>query len=112
MNDVRDSLVRDVAERLVLGRQRYGHGVVVPVNAEKDWERELVEELLDAIVYAAANVLKKKGVNDDEDNAALLDEIRDRMFALYDCTIPPGREITVLDLCLFGYMSVKNRLLM
>ncbi len=93
------TLEHRIAERLALGRERYGHGVLVAENATKNWTSELIEELLDACVYAAADVLKKRGVAMDDDNAAILDLIRSRETATYEYGIK--NDASLLDLCLF-----------
>jgi hypothetical protein len=45
--------------RLDLGKVRYGHGLLHPSNENMNFRHELVEELLDAVVYAAADVVRK-----------------------------------------------------
>lgn len=92
-------LDRRIANRLALGRERYGHGVLVVENASKNWNSELVEELLDACVYAAADVLKKRGVTMDDDNAAILELIRSRETATYE--YGTENDASLLDLCMF-----------
>ena len=105
-DDVNRSVLRDIEERLRLGRERYGHGVLVPANADKNWKRELVEELLDAVVYAAADVLSKRGVADDEANDALTALVRERMDADYD--FQRSADTQTLDLCIFVARAVTS----
>ncbi len=47
-------LIDHVVTRLELGRERYGD---LDLAAPRDWSKELGEELIDALVYQAANVL-------------------------------------------------------
>ncbi len=105
-DDVNDSVIRDVEERLRVGRQRYGHGVLVQANSDKNWKRELVEELLDGVVYAAADVLTKRGVADDDANDALTALVRERVNAEYDFQRPTDTE--TLDLCIFVAKAVSS----
>lgn len=100
---------RLVSDRLALGKERYGHGVLVPENASKDWKTELVEELLDACVYAAADVLKKRGVERDDDNTQLFELIRSRDTATHDYGAVCVSDTSVLDLCLFVANAVVKK---
>lgn len=105
-------LIKSVEDRLCIGKQRYGHGVVVPCNASKNWNDELVEELLDACVYAAADVLRRRGIENDEDNVEILRLIADRAVAKHEYGSATDTEDThVLDLCMFvanAIMSYKK----
>lgn len=105
-NDIDRLVIRNVEERLRVGRERYGHGVLVPANADKNWKRELLEELLDGVVYAAADVLSKRGVTDDEANDALITLIRERMDANYD--FQRSTDTQTLDLCIFVAKAVSR----
>ncbi len=100
-------LGRRIAERLALGRERYGHGVIVPGNATKNWTSELVEELLDACVYAAADVLTKRGVENDDDNASILDLIKSRETGTY--VYGEENDAQLLDLCMFVTCAVLEK---
>lgn len=52
-------VVISILSRLELGRARYG---LLDLDADpRDWQRELGEELLDAVVYAACVRLTKGG---------------------------------------------------
>lgn len=93
--------IQRVEDRLRIGRERYGHGVVVPSNACKDWKNELVEELLDACVYAAADVLRKRGVSDDDENEEIMRLISDRAVAKHEYGDRSQHKDThFLDLCM------------
>ena len=105
-DDINGSVVREIEERLRVGKERYGHGVLAPANADKDWKRELVEELLDAVVYAAADVLSHRGVANDENNDALTALVRERMVAEYDFHRPTDTK--TLDLCIFVARAVMS----
>ena len=104
------NVCRLVRDRLEIGMQRYGHAVVVQENSDKNWKRELVEELLDAVVYAAADVLRARGVDTDVDNSQLMDVIRQRLHATvtYDESVDPT--VHLLDLTLFIAMSVTQNI--
>lgn len=89
-----------VEDRLRVGRERYGHGVVVPSNASKDWKNELIEELLDACVYAAADVLQKRGLQNDDENAEIMRLISDRAHGGHSRREDLGKDTHFLDLCI------------
>lgn len=50
--------------RLALGRERYGHGVVVDQSTkdfgteEDDWELMALEEMLDGLIYTTASIIR------------------------------------------------------
>lgn len=108
-DDLGDTVVRSIEERLLIGRERYGHGVLVPVNANKNWKRELVEELLDGVVYAAADVLTERGVVDDDANDALLTLVRERTCVEYEFQRPTDTE--TLDLCIFVAKAIASEII-
>jgi hypothetical protein len=58
-NGQADALVQLVADRLEVGRLRYGPLRVA--DDPRDWNRETLEELADACVYLAAEVMRRKG---------------------------------------------------
>lgn len=53
-------------ERLKLGKERYGHGVIVNDDTTKygtqdnNWESMMIEEALDGMIYAAAQLIRLK----------------------------------------------------
>jgi hypothetical protein len=120
-----------VQERLKIGWNRYGRGLLHPANDRLRFRQELVEELLDAVIYAAADVVRNKPqvllrVSFDDDgraktrltvqyegdhdgNDAILDEISYQMKRSYDY----GRKRTdvedVLLICMFALSSVLER---
>ena len=95
-----------IEQRMVIGWERYGNGLLHEKNATMDFKKELVEELLDAVVYAGANVIKhtpqvtttivfsdegkvkfKLNVNyelERDGNVAIVDVIRKKTEASYD----------------------------
>lgn len=52
-------VVREVVERLRMGRKQYG--ALALVTDPRDFVHEAHEELLDATVYLAAETLRKRG---------------------------------------------------
>jgi hypothetical protein len=104
-------LLEAIQSRLDIGKQRYGHGVLVAENINKNWKRELLEEMLDGVVYAAANVLRTRD-HDDDDNTAIQGLIRYRLDA--SATIADDDDTQLLDLVLFAadavFKLVKNDL--
>jgi hypothetical protein len=54
-----DSLVSFlVSQRFKLGKKRYSHGLLHDDNKHMDFGKELVEELLDAVIYAGADLVR------------------------------------------------------
>ena len=54
-----DSLVSTlISQRFSLGKERYSHGLLHDDNKNIDFGKELVEELLDAVIYAGADLVR------------------------------------------------------
>ena len=74
------SLKSLLEERLKLGIERYGHGIIVEEDTKKygtksgTWEEMALEEYLDAIVYCIAAMLKKFPYIEKRMNAYVKDE--------------------------------------
>lgn len=56
--DYNNQIIDLIKERLEVGRKEYGHGI--DINDGRDWRQETLEELLDALVYLSALILKMK----------------------------------------------------
>jgi len=117
-----------IEQRMVIGWERYGNGLLHEKNATMDFKKELVEELLDAVVYAGANVIKntpqvsttivfsdegkvklKLNVNyelDRDGNDAITSCIRRKTEASYDFTKDYDKNHEILMLCMFALESV------
>jgi len=116
-----------IEQRMVVGWERYGHGLLHESNATMDFKKELVEELLDAVVYAGANVIKNtpqisttivfsdEGVKlwlnvnyelDRDGNDAITSCIRRKTEALYDFPRGYDKNHEILMLCMFALESV------
>jgi hypothetical protein len=117
-----------IEKRMVIGWERYGNGLLHKKNANMDFKQELVEELLDAVVYAGANVIKntphvsttivfsdegnvklKLNVNyelDRDGNDAIVDIIRKKTEAKYDFSKTYDKNHETLMLCMFALESV------
>jgi hypothetical protein len=117
-----------IEQRMVIGWERYGNGLLHEKNATMDFKQELVEELLDAVVYAGANVIKntpqvstaivlsdegqvKLGLNvnyelDHDGNDAIVDIIRKKKEAAYDFSKTYDKNHEILMLCVFALESV------
>jgi hypothetical protein len=52
-----NKLVRLIKKRLDIGRTKYGPW---EINDDRNYERETLEELLDAALYLAAAILKRR----------------------------------------------------
>jgi hypothetical protein len=125
MSDLIQNLIRD---RLEIGWSRYGRGLLNSKNDGLDFRQELIEELLDAVIYAAADVVRKTPqvtmkmnitdegtvkinlkVNhelDRDGNDAVFAEIVRQLNKSYDYDERPSKSTTVLLLCMFGLSSV------
>ena len=116
-----------IEQRMVIGWERYGNGLLHEKNATMDFKQELVEELLDAVVYAGANVIKhtpqvtttivfsdgkvklKLNVNyelERDGNVAIVDVIRKKTEASYDFPKTYDKNHDILMLCMFALESV------
>lgn len=117
-----------IEQRMVIGWERYGNGLLHEKNANMDFKQELVEELLDAVVYAGANVIKntpqvsativlsdegqvKLGLNvnyelEQDGNIAIVDVIRKKNEATYDFSKTYDKNHETLMLCMFVLESV------
>lgn len=117
-----------IEQRMVIGWERYGNGLLHEKNATMDFKQELVEELLDAVVYAGANVIKntpqvsativlsdegqvKLGLNvnyelEQDGNIAIVDVIRKKKEATYDFSKTYDKNHEILMLCVFALESV------
>jgi hypothetical protein len=57
-------ILHELQERLKLGQERYGHGVIVNEDtrkygtADNNWETMMMEEALDGMIYAAAQLIR------------------------------------------------------
>lgn len=74
-SDDNAEIMKLLKQRLELGKNRYGHGVIVDDDTKKygtqenDWELMALEELLDGLIYTTAAIIrcrrrKKKCYND------------------------------------------------
>ena len=117
-----------IEQRMVIGWERYGNGLLHNKNADMDFKKELVEELLDAVVYAGANVIKntpqvsttivfsdegkvklRLNVNyelDHDGNDAIVNIIRKKTETKYDFSKTYDKKHEILMLCMFALESV------
>lgn len=117
-----------IEQRMVIGWERYGNGLLHKKNATMDFKKELVEELLDAVVYAGANVIKntpqvsttiafsdegkvklRLNVNyelERDGNDAIVDVIRKKTEAAYDFPKKYDKDHETLMLCMFALEAV------
>lgn len=63
-DDDNDEILRLLRARLNLGKDRYGHGMIVDDDTTKygtlnnDWHLMAEEEILDGLIYAAASIIR------------------------------------------------------
>ena len=66
ISDDNCEIVALLRDRLAIGRERYGHGVIVDDDtrqygtADNNWETMMMEEALDGMIYAAAQLIRLK----------------------------------------------------
>ena len=66
MSDDNKEIVKLLNERLILGKERYGHGVRIDDDTrqfdteDNNWETMMMEEALDGMIYAAAQLIRIK----------------------------------------------------
>ena len=64
IKDDNEEILELLQSRLALGRERYGHGVIVDQNTkdfgteEDDWELMALEEMLDGLIYTTASIIR------------------------------------------------------
>jgi len=62
--DDNESIMFYLKQRLELGKERYGHGVIINDDTKKygtetnDWELMALEEALDGMIYSAAAIIR------------------------------------------------------
>lgn len=62
--DDNNEIIKLLNDRMALGRERYGHGVIVNDDTTKygtptnDWEMMAMEEILDGMIYMAASMIR------------------------------------------------------
>lgn len=117
-----------IEQRMVIGWKRYGNGLLHEKNTNMDFKQELVEELLDAVIYAGANVIKhtpqvtstivfsdegkvelKLNVNyelERDGNDAIVNIIRKKTESRYDFSNMYDKNHEILMLCMFALDSV------
>lgn len=66
MADDNSEIMQLLQERLNIGKYRYGHGVIVDDDttqygtSDNNWETMMMEEALDGMIYAAAQLIRIK----------------------------------------------------
>ena len=66
VHDDNEEIIKLIKERMSLGKQRYGHGVIIDDDTTKygtksnDWELMALEEMLDGIIYSTAAIIRYK----------------------------------------------------
>ena len=70
-------ILEEIDKRLDLGIKRYGHSIrvfdnTIDFGTEKDsWLEMMEQELLDAIVYLTAHLMRKENIENDSENVKL-----------------------------------------
>lgn len=58
MDTIHSEMMRLIKERFEIGRKRYGHGLLHKSNDSMNFRKESLEELLDAVIYSAADYIR------------------------------------------------------
>ena len=103
MREYNDEIIAMISERLEFGKNKYGHGVQVQ-DGSIDWENMMMEEALDGMVYAAAQLIRLKAqrpnVNSNSVGASETIEVGKYIItkkdAKYTCTCPDFRHRIVV----------------
>ena len=117
-----------IEKRMIIGWERYGNGLLHQRNDNMDFKKELVEELLDAVIYAGANVIQntpqvsttivfsdegqvklRLNVNyelDHDGNDAIVNIIRKKTETKYEFLKTYDKNHEILMLCMFALESV------
>ena len=72
MGDDNREIMQLLEDRLKIGKERYGHGVIIDDDtrnygtADNNWETMMMEEALDGMIYAAAQLLRIKRARDEQ----------------------------------------------
>ena len=70
-------ILDEIDKRLDLGIKRYGHGIRISDNTtnfgteEDSWLEMMEQELLDAVVYLTAHLMRKENIENDPENLKL-----------------------------------------
>src|SRR3990167_8642216 len=102
------SLKSLLEERLKLGIERYGHGIIVEEDTKKygtksgTWEEMALEEYLDAIVYCIAAMLKKFPYIEKRMNAYVKDEYDHVYFLSILACDKRLEQFVIIDDCIDG----------
>ena len=72
-----DIIFKDIDERLDIGIKRYGHCIRIHDNTIEfgtkadSWIEMMEQELLDAIVYLTAHLMRQENIQNDPENSKL-----------------------------------------
>lgn len=81
LDDDNDEILRLLKARLQLGRDRYGHGMIVDDDTTKygtqtnDWHLMAEEEVLDGLIYAAASIIRYRRMRQMVNKGKTMDDI-------------------------------------
>ena len=102
VNMIRRNMVSElVSERLTLGKSKYGHGVRTHMDTttwgtpKNSWLEMAIEEYLDALVYTAADYIRKfEEPSEPDDNERILQVIANPY-----CTMSSAHAKIIRTLC-------------
>lgn len=93
--------------RLELGKERYTHGVKIDSDTREwktqnnDWFEMMQEELLDGMIYCAADALRHNGYirpeDQEDDNHAIMSWINDSIIHVEETGLPQDEHQEILN---------------
>ena len=87
--DDNKEIMKLLEERLKLGKERYGHGVIVDEDTSKygtnenDWELMALEEMLDGLIYTTASIIRYRRQKKQEPKSYDDSKVQDDMIVKY-----------------------------
>ena len=87
--DDNKEIMKLLEERLKLGKERYGHGVIVDEDTSKygtnenDWELMALEEMLDGLIYTTASIIRYRRQKKQETKSYNDSKVQDDMIVKY-----------------------------
>ena len=87
--DDNKEIMKLLEDRLKLGKERYGHGVIVAEDTSKygtkenDWELMALEEMLDGLIYTTASIIRYRRQKKREPKSYDDSKVQDDMIVKY-----------------------------
>jgi len=88
--DDNEEILELLKKRLELGKNTYGHGVIVNQDTtdfgteEDDWELMALEEMLDGLIYTTASIIRYRRKNEKKEKLEKNCSMKKILGILYD----------------------------